>query len=507
MIYTCKYFNFTPSNSPILRELFKTYQEYAEEYEKTVEQDGFQGSIDPYTYVNGLISTWEKSWKENPSRFTYQPDPNKSTKKPNLDTIMDYVIKHFAAITFKDVIYIYDQKTGTYRPDEGEINGLIMDLLHSEGYTNNNKIAELFREIQTRIKARNIITKYPFNLVANLIPCKNGVLDPLTQTIVPRSPAYGFTYMINAEYLPEVDCIFIKKYLRTLVAPKDYEMLLNLGASCLIRESQKKMYLIYNRSGNNGKTTLLNLLTDMLGKENTSSLSLQDFDKGGFRVAEIDGKIANISGDLPTTRISDTSVIKQLTGEDFIMIERKYGQPYEIQNRAILIFGANEPPVFNDTTDAFYSRMVMIEFPNQFKVDLDFNKKLKEPENLSALLKVFVDHIPTLLKSGITTDTEAMKNQYLRESDSVYRFFEDNLVKDQFGEIDLDLVYDVYIDYCTVNKVKKVGKKAFSVRMSEHFDVSTRRRGSTGEQIAYLKGVKFKSAKQQTFDQIEMTAA
>lgn len=507
MIYNQKYFNLTPSDPQILGVLFDTYREYVEKYETTIERDGLQESIDPYTYVNGIISTWKESLKENPPSFTYQPDSSKLTKKPNLDTINDYVIKHFTAILFKDRVYIYDKRTGTYRPDEGDINGLIMDLLRAEKYTNANKIAELFREIQSRIKARNPIINYPFNQVANLIPCKNGVLDPLTQKIVPRSPAYGFTYTLNAEFRPDVDCTYIEEYLRSLVAPKDYQMLLNLGASCLIRESQKKMYLIYNRSGNNGKTILLNFLTAMLGKENTSSLSLQDFDNGGFRVAEIDGKIANISGDLPTTRISDTSVIKQLTGEDFVTIERKYGQPYEIQNRAILIFGANEPPEFNDTTDAFYSRMVMVEFPNQFKVNLDFSKDLLKPENLSALLKIFVDHVPTLLKSGITTDTEAMRIQYLRESDSVYRFFEDNLVKDEFEEIEFDLVFEVYREYCTENKIKRIGEKAFSERISEHFDVSTRYRGPSGEQIKYLEKIQFKADKQQIFNQIEQTAA
>lgn len=67
--------------------------------------------------------------------------------------------------------------------------------------------------------------------------------------------------------------------------------------------------MLYGPNGSNGKSTLLNMITRLLGRENASFLSLQDTAER-FRLIEVYGKAANIGDDIPNSYLPDSSVFK-----------------------------------------------------------------------------------------------------------------------------------------------------------------------------------------------------
>lgn len=64
--------------------------------------------------------------------------------------------------------------------------------------------------------------------------------------------------------------------------------------------------------------------------------------------------------------LKNTGILKKLTGGDSIPAEKKFRPPFQFVNHAKLLFSANEIPMTEDETDAFYSRLIIINFPNQF---------------------------------------------------------------------------------------------------------------------------------------------
>ena len=89
---------------------------------------------------------------------------------------------------------------------------------------------------------------------------------------------------------------------------------------------------------------MIRVLQEMLGRDSYSSVNLQDLINDRFKRAELFGKKANISGDVPSVPLKDPQMFQNLTGGDDVTVEFKYGDPFQMTNTAKLIFGANKLP-------------------------------------------------------------------------------------------------------------------------------------------------------------------
>jgi putative DNA primase/helicase len=102
--------------------------------------------------------------------------------------------------------------------------------------------------------------------------------------------------------------------------------------------------------------------------------------------------------------LRNTGVLKKLTDGDYIPAERKFKSPFKLVNYAKLIFLANQIPITPDETDAFFARLIIINFPNQYlgdKADPYLIEKLTTEQELSGLLEVVLKRLPRVLKNGI----------------------------------------------------------------------------------------------------------
>lgn len=88
--------------------------------------------------------------------------------------------------------------------------------------------------------------------------------------------------------------------------------------------------MLYGRSGSNGKSTLLNMITQLLGRENASFLSLQDTAER-FRLVEVYGKAANIGDDIPSAYLPESSIFKKLVTGETVTAEEKRQEPVQLQ--------------------------------------------------------------------------------------------------------------------------------------------------------------------------------
>ena len=95
-------------------------------------------------------------------------------------------------------------------------------------------------------------------------------------------------------------------------------------------------------------------------------MTVQQILEGGFKSAEMYGKLANLCGDLPSKPLSDTAMIKMLTGEDASTHEQKYRDPFDYYNYAKQVNATNEVPKTWDDTLAFHRRFLIIQFLNTF---------------------------------------------------------------------------------------------------------------------------------------------
>ncbi|MFW9881380.1 MAG: DUF5906 domain-containing protein, partial [Candidatus Thorarchaeota archaeon] len=147
----------------------------------------------------------------------------------------------------------------------------------------------------------------------------------------------------------------------------------------LLREYryEKAFMFIGTSNGRNGKSKLMELIRHFIGKNNYCSLSLQNLDEKDFSLSELFNKLANIGGDLPDARIEETGTFKKLTGRDSINAKRKFLPDVSFINFAKLIFSTNKVPTVYDSSEAFFNRWILLDFPFRFldKDEYEIEKK------------------------------------------------------------------------------------------------------------------------------------
>ncbi|MDH7556388.1 MAG: DUF5906 domain-containing protein [Candidatus Methanosuratincola sp.] len=93
-------------------------------------------------------------------------------------------------------------------------------------------------------------------------------------------------------------------------------------------------------------------MIEILGHENIATITLSDLINNRFKMAELNNKLANIADDIGYDRLRNAAQLKMLTGNSHINAEKKFKDPFKFKNYAKMIFSANEPPEFEETSDA-----------------------------------------------------------------------------------------------------------------------------------------------------------
>lgn len=218
----------------------------------------------------------------------------------------------------------------------------------------------------------------------------------------------------------------------------------------------------------NGKSTFINMLEDLLGELNYSSLGL-NFLGTRFHTAELFGKLANLGNDISDTYIEDTATFKQVVTGDTIETERKGKDPFSFKPYCTLVFSANDIPRTKDRTGAVLRRLVIIPFNATFnKDDPDFNphirEDLKSQECIEYFIRLSIEGLKRVMANKVFTDSKAVQNQkdeYERENNPVLAFI-DAVGQNAIINEPCNDVYQRYKLFCTENCYYPVSSFAFT---------------------------------------------
>jgi putative DNA primase/helicase len=364
---------------------------------------------------------------------------------------------HFLTQTTKGLMYRYNPKKGIYELDgEDYVNTQTAKKI-GKHYTINRR-----REIEAFIRA-STIKKIP-ETSKYLLAVKNGVLDVRTRELKPFSPEFYIFNALPATYDPEAQYQRFQKYLTEVVPSEtDRKLLQEHAGYTLLKDNRFQKALMLAGNKQNGKSTFLYVLKEMLGKANVSSIPLQILSDSRFRfyISQLYGKMANICADLPAQPLKETDAFKKIVAGDSITGEFKFHDPFDFTPCTKLLYSANQLPSLPKDTEAFLVRWDMIEFPNQFlpgdpKRDPQLKDKLTTPEQLSGVLNWSLKGLQRLLKqNGFTRGEtlEQLEDRWIVEGDSVKAFTERCTQNEIGGKTEKSVAYDAYTQFCQKHKV------------------------------------------------------
>lgn len=363
-------------------------------------------------------------------------------------------------ITHEDsrVVYAYDR--GVYRPNgQTVIEAMVRDALGPE-LCKINHVAEVLKHIEQTTYKPAAAFEAPINLVC----VRNGLIDIDTGEFREHTPDVVFLAQLPVDYAPGADCPVIKKFLGEILGKGYVKMVQEIVGDTLQRDYRYAEATMFLGEGDNGKSTLLNLIHAFLGEENVVDPTLQELIYDKFQKAALFGKLANIAADIPNTAIKHTGVFKMLTGQDRIRAQEKFKKPFDFHNHAKLMYSANELPPTSDRTRAFWRRWIILKFSNIFprgdpRTDPRMLEKLTTPAELSGFLNWALEGMRRLNDNrgfSIGEDEMQVKREWMMRTDSLRAFVEQHASYDPGLMTTKAGFFDAYRAFCDDNELEPV---------------------------------------------------
>jgi len=404
---------------------------------------------------------------------------------PNLgELIYDGLELHF--LTTEDNKEIYCYNGGYYEPNGEQIIKNLVEQFLEKG------TKEYFKnEVYGYIRDLNYQKREIFTPPVNLINLQNGVFNTETGELLEHNPGYYFLNELPVTYDPIAKCPHIKKFLDQVVYKGDIPTIQEFFGYCLYRQYHIHKACMFLGGGRNGKSTALTLLKHLLGANNVANKELQALIYNRFAVAALYGKLANVSADISNKALERTGLFKSLTGGDTVDAEKKFKDSFSFVNVAKLIFSANQLPQSEDSTYAFFSRWLLISFPNTFegkKCNPNILEELTTQEELSGLFNWSIEGLKRLLTNGAFTygkTIDEVMEQYKTMSDPVYAYCTEFLKSGTGKHIPKVALWGHYVKWCKENKLPVTPKNILTQELSKHLpEIRTGKVGGRGNQKA-----------------------
>jgi putative DNA primase/helicase len=221
------------------------------------------------------------------------------------------------------------------------------------------------------------------------INMSNGMIDwnaVVAPDLVQHDPTYLSTVQLPVAYRRSATCAAFDEFLAWAVAPEDVLRVWEILGYLMMSGNPLQRAVLLVGGGGNGKGVLLEVIKRLLGETNCTSVPLHDFADNRFVTAELFGRLANVCGDIDSTYIENTSRIKEITGEDTVMGERKGQDPFYFRPWCKMVFSANDIPGSADSSRGWTRRFELVNFPNTpAHADRALKDRLTSPASLSGI--------------------------------------------------------------------------------------------------------------------------
>lgn len=282
------------------------------------------------------------------------------------------------------------------------------------------------------------------------------------------TPDYFFTNPIPWDIGKSIQTPTIDKLFKEWVGEEYVQTLYEIIAYCCIRDMPIHLAFALIGSGRNGKSVFQRLLTNFLGQHNCVSTELDLLLDSRFESFKLYRKLACQLGETNWQVMKKTSLFKKLVGGDLIGFEKKNKDPFDDYNYAKVLINSNSLPSSEDTSEGFYRRWLIIDFPNEFPEGKDILQTIPEIE-YNNLARKCTFLLPKLLERGQFTNQgtiDQRKNRYINASNPLPFFIRDHCER---GSFDLFVSYgelfSAYKEYLRRNKKRVVSRKEFVIGM------------------------------------------
>lgn len=166
-----------------------------------------------------------------------------------------------------------------------------------------------------------------------------------------------FTSQCPVTWEPEVQCPTFLRFLDDITRGDDDALEKQrfiaeaIGYSLMPVTSEEKFFVLYGPSSSNGKSTLLNVIAQLAGRQSTTALTVTQLAER-FAPSKLHGALVNLCGEVERGETLPDGLIKRICSGDPITAEYKGRDHFEFRPSITLWFATNNLPGLRDLSPA-----------------------------------------------------------------------------------------------------------------------------------------------------------
>lgn len=299
------------------------------------------------------------------------------------------------------------------------------------------------------------------------IQFRNTIFDCETNTFQKVTPKYFLCNPIMVDVNDDENDIktpYLDELFESWVGKKYVQSLYEMIAYCCLPLYKIHVIFCFVGSGNNGKSTFLDLMRKFIGDANSCDSNLHELTTSRFGSFDLYKKLLCLIAETDWDSLQKSARLKQLSSGDFVKFEAKGKNGFSEKNYAKIIVSTNSLPPSMDDTDGYHRRWFIIPFPNNFEGRTNINIIENIPaDEFKKLARKVCTILPNVLKKGTFTnwgDIKQRKEDYMFHANPLKIFLKLFTHPDKLDSVRFSEFYIAYIKF-----LQKLGRMSISKKM------------------------------------------
>jgi putative DNA primase/helicase len=382
---------------------------------------------------------------------------------------------------------------------------------------NINQVVSLF-QCEQRISAR--YSEFDTREVGNYLPVDNGAIDLKTGEIFDITPEMKITRRAGVigqyngiRYDPQATCLKWEKFINQITCEDNNlaRFLQRLfGYVMSAGNPERKIFTFYGE-GRNGKTTLIKIITKIMGEATTGGFSRkipitallkkQIESNGEELVLAMKARFA-YSSESEDGKTYNQALLKDLSGGGTIAPRQLHVGTLNGEPDFTLVIDTNFPIAFSATDQAMVDRVVQVPFDWRVPIDqINLNLEAELLEERVGILAWMVRGAVEYAQNGLGTceAVERATKAYVRENNSVAMFHDECIEKTPhgaMGDIQVKEMFEAYVAYCKEQVIPGLKNKTFAKELEK---LGCEKKTGTGNRT-YWQNVRFKKVEDEEME-------
>lgn len=286
------------------------------------------------------------------------------------DILAELTVDHWPPVGYEGVLWVVNASTAIWERCEQER----VERLVAERHDGKDHCARRSDYSSIALHALSLATNSAFFAEAPIgVACPGGFLQVVEDLVevVKLTPDHRQRVMLPftpADLATPLFDKFMKETFETARAGETEQQIALLqeitGATMVgIMHRYQKAAQLYEPFGRAGKGTFMQIATGLVPPNFVKAVSPFKWDDE-YYLAMLAGARLNVVGELDEAKAIPAATFKTVLGGDLLMGRHPAGRPVSFKCQAAQIFMSNHPITTKDQSEAFFSRWLLLEFPN-----------------------------------------------------------------------------------------------------------------------------------------------